>query len=492
MSAAVETGPTICYQHPVTGEATDPLPAQKAFHESPAKYRAYVGGMGSGKTLGGCKEAIYQSQVYPNNLGLIARFEFESLRDTTMDTFFEEAMTPELRASCEWRASDKELRFPNGSRILFRHLQNPKKFLSFTPGWFWIDEAIEEGCGPAWEILKKRIRLKGARRNAWVTTNPGAQSSYLFREWDRARATADPRYFMVKARSTENRYLPRDYVDELMHMDADEFQMYVMGEFVAAHGAILYNFRPEVHVVPDFPIPFDWWRIRAIDIGINHPFVCLWMAYDPTGSAVFVYREWVARDLNLEQNAKYIENLSIGETIQWSVIDPAARQRGFTTGTSTVQQLAGYGLTCRCGDNDVDSSINLIRTLLASTTDPRTRRVLSPRLYVMKSCPETARQMETWRYDERRGQAGKPVRKDDDCVAALRYGVMSLPLAGRPEMAYEEPEPSLMERMADQALRRRGEEWAHNIITPSYSVMRGLPGTIFGRYGTRGVRGAMR
>lgn len=35
-----------------------PLPTQARFHASPAKFRAFVGGLGSGKTRAGCVEAL--------------------------------------------------------------------------------------------------------------------------------------------------------------------------------------------------------------------------------------------------------------------------------------------------------------------------------------------------------------------------------------------------------------------------------------------------
>ena len=55
------------YKHPVHGTPTKALPSQRAFHEAVERYRGYFGGFGSGKTLCGCQEAVYQSMAYPDN-----------------------------------------------------------------------------------------------------------------------------------------------------------------------------------------------------------------------------------------------------------------------------------------------------------------------------------------------------------------------------------------------------------------------------------------
>ena len=71
-----------------------PLPAQDRFHRSEAKFRLYSGGFGSGKSLCGCREAIYHALRYPGSFGMIGRLRFKDLETTTQRTFWTSTSAP--------------------------------------------------------------------------------------------------------------------------------------------------------------------------------------------------------------------------------------------------------------------------------------------------------------------------------------------------------------------------------------------------------------
>lgn len=400
---------------------------------------------------------------------MIARMWGPSLEDTTMKVFFDEAMPPELMKRCQWRRGKRELRFPNGSVIIFRSLDRPWKHEGMQLGWFYLDEAVETGMEEANKILKRRLRLQHVRQCAWYTSNPGDERSYLFREFHRNGEIA-PGHFMVTARSTENPYLTDDYKAELLQMDDMDFKLYVMGEWVSTRGAVFYNWDENVHVVPAFSMPSEWWRFRMIDVGIDHPFACLWGAVDEQRGRLFVYREWVESNLTIDQNAQAIRDLSIGEAITYNVVDPAAKAREMGSGKSVQEQLVEAGITpLELGDNDVNASILRIRTLLGFERNEAGQLIRAPRLYVMDDCPETARQMGAWGYDRRKSLVKpKPSMRDCDCVAALRYGVQSVPHLHPTEISVEPPPPSDFDKCLDQALRQAGQTLQ---IRSSYAAM---------------------
>ena len=62
------------------------IDAQVNFWNDPAKFRAFVGGVGSGKTTAGAVELLRQPA---NRTGLIVAPTYPILRDATLRTFLE-------------------------------------------------------------------------------------------------------------------------------------------------------------------------------------------------------------------------------------------------------------------------------------------------------------------------------------------------------------------------------------------------------------------
>ena len=65
------------------------LPSQRRFHRSKAKFKAYVGGYGSGKTYAGCHEALRLSFINAGLTGMIIAPTYRMMEDATLPTFRE-------------------------------------------------------------------------------------------------------------------------------------------------------------------------------------------------------------------------------------------------------------------------------------------------------------------------------------------------------------------------------------------------------------------
>src|ERR1700749_3202286 len=69
--------------------AYDPLPSQKLFHASEARFKGFSGPIGSGKSQALCQEAIKLSYLNPGRLGLMGAPTYPMLRDATQAALFE-------------------------------------------------------------------------------------------------------------------------------------------------------------------------------------------------------------------------------------------------------------------------------------------------------------------------------------------------------------------------------------------------------------------
>ena len=105
------------------------------------------------------------------------------------------------------------------------------------------------------------------------------------------------------------------------------YQRLRLGKWVAAEAWSTRPSTARVHLVDRFPIPAEWWRMRAIDFGYNNPFVCLADRGGPRRAAVRVPRDLCMTGRTVEAHAAQIKALSEGERIRFTVADHDAEDR---------------------------------------------------------------------------------------------------------------------------------------------------------------------
>jgi len=140
-----------------------PIPVQRAFIASKARYPAFIGGWGTGKSLCGICRAMRLSEGHENNLGAIFRKEYTDLKDSTIKDF-------EIYTGLGVNSS-REVDFPNGSIIMFRHLEELNNIQNINLGWFWIEQAEELETDEIFFMLFGRLRRKGMPHSGFITAN---------------------------------------------------------------------------------------------------------------------------------------------------------------------------------------------------------------------------------------------------------------------------------------------------------------------------------
>jgi PBSX family phage terminase large subunit len=224
------------------------LPTQERFHLSPKKYRLYRGGLGSGKTLAGCHEALRLSLQYPGNFGVIARKTYQELEDSTMRTFFEHVCPQEIIRF--FNKQSKHLWLFNGSEIVFRSLDTPEKFRSDEFGWWYIDEA-SEADEDAFKYLMGRLRRPGIERLCgFLTTNPVNVTHWIYK-WFVTNRNKDE-FEEFHAPTYENKlHLPENYIESLeKNYPPNWAKKYLNGDWGFTEGGspVFTNFREDLHV----------------------------------------------------------------------------------------------------------------------------------------------------------------------------------------------------------------------------------------------------
>lgn len=217
------------------------LDKQKEFfhipHSNPLDVVIYQGGYGSGKTWCGSLLGLLLAKKYPGSKGLVGAKEYELVKNTTLQSYFEhlDAMNYVKNRDYRYNKIDKKITFSNGSEILFKGLDDPEKFKSLNLHWAEIEEASQisdnsfigligrlrnTNIKPDWNNF--RFRLFGH-------TNPQANKGWIYK-----RFVENPKdnYRLIIAPTSDNTYLPQHYIESMKEeYDPEYYRINVLGEF---------------------------------------------------------------------------------------------------------------------------------------------------------------------------------------------------------------------------------------------------------------------
>lgn len=428
----------------------EPLAKQSEFHDSQAKYRAYVGGMGAGKTMAGAAEAIQLCMEYPGIMGLVGRATYPELRDSTWKEILnfpimvdkEEVRLVDSPLIKRHDKSKMELEFANGSLMIGRPLEDAfdKIAKNLNLGFFWGDELTEIAEEMWLGIIRGRLRqvlpcpvcrqlpedrkticqrcnIRTVRHTAFGTSNPEGHDWV----WKHFVATGDKDHFLVQASSNENTFLSQEYLDGLDQMPEDWKKRYKEGSFDTFSGLIYPEYQDRApYVVSDFEIPEDWYRFVGIDHGIANPTAILWGAISPKGR-IYIYDEFYEAGRRVDELAAIIKAKSGKTRIQDYIIDPATKQdKGNQSGLTIFSELEDNGIYCTPGKNQVMAGIDRVKEYLKIQDDKK------PNLILFPQCRNLRMEFQTYRWKdlkigEQRNKQEKPRKKDDHALDALRY-----------------------------------------------------------------------
>lgn len=184
-------------------------------------------------------------------------------------------------------------------------------------------------------------------------------------------------------------------------------------------GAI-YPIAEHVYTRDPFRIPNHYVRWYGLDVGYNFTAACF-MAYSQEEDIMYVYGEYVGEKCDPAVNAAAIRARSMG----WlrGVIDPASMGMSQSGGSSLLDMYEKQGLSVELANNSVDLGIYECY-----------QRLGEGRLVIFNTCVKTLAELRLYRRDK----SGRPVKKNDHLMDAMRYGVMTGEKVWQVEPAYEE------------------------------------------------------
>lgn len=200
----------------------------------------YGGAAGGGKSAIGCLWLIEMCQKYPGSRWLMGRAKLKTLKETTLNTFFELTNIFEIQSQFEYKEQKGLIKWNNGSEIILKDLFFYPSDPDFNElGSLEITGAFIDECNQiikkAWQIVKSRIRYKlnefRLTPKMLGTCNPS--QNWVYSDFYKPSLTGDlpESKKFVKALPKDNPYLPASYLESLLDLDESSKQRLYFGDW---------------------------------------------------------------------------------------------------------------------------------------------------------------------------------------------------------------------------------------------------------------------
>lgn len=429
----------------VTIRIPKPNPKQRLFLRSRCKYTGFGGARGGGKSWVARVKALKLALKYPGIKVMIVRRSYPELRNNHILPM--QQLVPASVA--RYVDVHKEMRFYNGSTILFRYCEGEKdmvRYQGLEVDVLFLEEAtqFEESV---FKMFVACIRgTNGYPKRMYLTFNPGGKGHawvkrlFIDRAYQKGEQAED--YVFIQSFVTDNKALMRmqpEYVEQLEALPPKLRDAWLHGRWDIFEGQFFEEFqnnpnpqRKNTHVIAPFDVPASWQRYRSYDFGYGKPFSCAWWAVDHDGRYYRILElygctetpnegvKWTTERqfeeiARIEREHPYLAGYHIN-----GVADPAIFGDG-KGGKSTADVAAEYGVYFARGNNDRINGWMQVHYRLAFDAEGR------PMMYIFDTCRAFIRTIPLLCYDEHKPE-DLDTDGEDHVADETRYFCMLNPL----------------------------------------------------------------
>lgn len=425
--------------------AYKPHLSQEKFHTSRAKEKLYIGGNRSGKTVAGVTEAVYWltgehpfREIIPPIRGRAVAVDIEDGIKKILIPEFQKWLPVKYLKHGSWDESyDRQARvlhLINGSFIEFMsYEQEMEKFAGTSRHFCFFDEEPPE------DIFNEcMMRLVDTDGSFWISMTPLIEMSWIKEKIYDPWVGGEASIYVQEVDTEENPHISIDALNRMTRGMSDEEKLARRsGKFITHTGLIFAGaFAPRpytedgniIHDILDehFKEYVDHWgHFICMDHGYANPTVFLFCCFDSLGRIIVYDEIYETRKIVAENALLYLQRI---ETLQvkpiYVVGDPTIQNTSPITRTSIQTEYVEHGVPVALGNNDVRAGITRMQNRFSQRL-----------LFITSRCVHTLNELANYRWDRyassrlenRKNKKEVPLKKNDHCMDALRYGIMSRP-----------------------------------------------------------------
>lgn len=263
------------------------------------RWEFWMGSAGSSKSYTITQKLIIRACSEQIKI-LVCRRYGTTIRNTVFATFKEILGKWKLTPYVKVRETDFNIKFPNGSEIIFLGLDDEAKLLSLNNiGTIFIEEAYEVPQNMV-EQLNLRMRGNVANQQLILAWNPISKSSWLY---DFSVGNPPANSIFIHSTYKDNPFLSAEYIsalEELYTRNPQKARVFCDGEWgVDSSGLVFQNFKVEEFNPQELAASGLEHRCGA-DFGFVDPSTIVASLYDKKNGKIYVYNEFYKRGCQLD------------------------------------------------------------------------------------------------------------------------------------------------------------------------------------------------
>jgi phage terminase large subunit len=277
------------------------------------RWEIYMGSAGSSKSYFITQKIIIRC-IREQIKIVVCRRTATTLRNTCFSLFKDIIAKWKLTPYLKIRETDFNIKFPNGSEIIFMGLDEETKLLSLNNiGAIFIEEAFEVPK-PIVEQLNLRLRGDNPNQQIYMAFNPISKNHWLY---DFCEVNPPSSFLYTHSTFRDNPFLNKEYIAELEELytrNPAKARIFCDGEWgVDAEGLVITNWRKQ---------EFDPMELAAaglehrvgMDLGWVDKSAIVDTLYDREQRIIYVFNEFYKSGCQLSELAAAINDMNLKKT----------------------------------------------------------------------------------------------------------------------------------------------------------------------------------
>lgn len=274
------------------------------------RWEVYMGSAGSAKSYFITQKLILRCLNEKIKI-LVCRRTASTIRNTCFSLFKDVISKWKLTEFVKIRESDFNIKFPNGSEIIFMGLDEETKLLSLNAiGAIFIEEAYEVPKSIV-EQLNLRLRGNTANKQIIMAFNPISKNHWLY---DFCEVNPPESFIYVHSTYKDNTFLDDEYVHELEELyvrNPAKARVFCDGIWgIDAEGLVIQNWKEEMFDPMELSSQGLEHRV-GMDLGWIDKSAIIETLYDRQNKTIYVFNEFYKSGCQLSELADAIRNMNL-------------------------------------------------------------------------------------------------------------------------------------------------------------------------------------